>query len=252
MDDEQNGDHDGAGEHAARVRLDRVLEGLRHLDASHEPARVLAGLVQICVPALCDECLIEVTEQGMSPYRIRRTGPGLTPTTSGHEGSLLDDAATALPQRQANPLGVVVDVDGPWVRARFGNCPGGEPPYQGVLLCRWHTDYVPVPSDRALIGVLVDHAVALIHRERVARAGGLPDDAGTTLPVSHRIAAASGILMALYRLSPTQARQLLARTSEHNSRSLGDVAETVLRTGVLPPSGTTATLGAPSGAGHRN
>lgn len=171
MHDEQN---DGGDGHFTRVRLDRVLSDLRHLDASHEPARVLAGLAQICVPEVRDECLIEVTEQGMNRYRIRRTGPGLVSIASGNEGSLLECAAAALPGEQADPFGVMTD------------------------------------------------------------------DAGPTLPVGHRIAAASGILMALYHLSPTQARQLLTRASEHNSRSLGDVADTVLRTGhcrhpALPP-----------------
>jgi hypothetical protein len=235
MHDEEN---DGGDGHFTRVRLNRVLSDLRHLDASHEPARVLAGLAQICVPEVCDECLIEVTEQGMNRYRIRRTGPGLVSIASGNEGSLLECAAAELPGEQADPFGVIVDVEGPWVRARFGS--GLEPSYDAVLICRWHTDYLPAASDSALIGVLVDHAVALVHRERTARAGRMTDGAGPTLPVGHRIAAASGILMALYHLSPTQARQLLTRASEHNSRSLGDVADTVLRTGALPPPGSSS------------
>lgn len=217
-----------------------MLSGLRHLEASHEPARVFAGLAQICVPALCDECLIEVTEQGMNPYRIRRAGPGLVPIpTSGEAALLAGGAPSSDPHGQVAPIGVTVDVDGPEVRARFGSCSGGEPPYLGVLVCRWHSDYPPVQSDIALIGVMVDHAVALVHRERTARAGRLVSIAGITLPVGHRIAAASGILMALYQLTPSQARQLLSRASQYNGRSLGDVADIVLRTGALPPPGST-------------
>jgi hypothetical protein len=40
--------------------------------------------------------------------------------------------------------------------------------------------------------------------------------------------------MALYHLSPVQARRLLARAGDHTHRSLREVADTVLRTGALP------------------
>ena len=51
---------------------------------------------------------------------------------------------------------------------------------------------------------------------------------------TQRVAAATGILMALYHLSPVQARRLLARAGDHTHRSLREVADTVLRTGALP------------------
>src|SRR6478735_8006390 len=52
------------------------LTGLRHLSAAAEPARVFTDLAAVCVPALCDECVIEIVEQGGHRYRIRRPGPG--------------------------------------------------------------------------------------------------------------------------------------------------------------------------------
>lgn len=225
---------DRGGGHA-RIQLDRVLSGLRHLEGSHEPARVFAGLVQICVPALCDECLIEVTEQATRPYRIRRVRSGLAPFATPDRDSPEDRPGGPASREVADPLGVTVISDGPWIRARFASSAGSGPRYQGVLACRWDGGYCPTPSDRALVGVLVDHAVALVHRERAALAGTVADPAGSRLPMPQRIAAASGILMALYHLSPVQARQLLSRASEHTSASLGDVADTVLRTGALPP-----------------
>ena len=51
---------------------------------------------------------------------------------------------------------------------------------------------------------------------------------------TQRVAAATGILMALYHLSPAQARRLLARAGDRTHRSLREVADTVLRTGALP------------------
>src|SRR6478752_5158043 len=59
-----------------RVDLGRVLTGLRHLSAAADPARVFTDLAAVCVPALCDECVIEIVEQGGHRYRIRRPGPG--------------------------------------------------------------------------------------------------------------------------------------------------------------------------------
>lgn len=45
---------------------------MRHLSAAGEPARVFTDLAGVCVPALCDECSIEIVEQGGHRYRIRR------------------------------------------------------------------------------------------------------------------------------------------------------------------------------------
>lgn len=232
-------DRSGNGD-GTRVQLDRVLRGLRHLEGSYEPARVFAGLVQVCVPALCDECLIEVAEEGARPYRIRRVRPGLAPLVTADEEPPPEPAGRTGTGEETDALGVTVEVEGPWVRARFASSPGAGPSYRGMVACRWHTGYLPAPSDWALIGVLVDHAVALIHRERSALTDGVTDLAASVLPVQHRVAAASGILMALYHLSPAQARQLLSRASEHTSASIGDIADTVLRTGALLPPGASA------------
>ena len=63
-----------------RVALRRVLAGLRHLETSPEPVRVFTELAAVCVPALCDECLIQIAEHGRRPYRIRRRWPDTTGT----------------------------------------------------------------------------------------------------------------------------------------------------------------------------
>src|SRR5690242_7751580 len=65
---------DGLQVSGSRVDLTAVLRGLRHLDASGEPARVFTELAGVCVPALCDECVVWISEQGQHPYRIRRAG----------------------------------------------------------------------------------------------------------------------------------------------------------------------------------
>src|SRR6476619_4253283 len=133
--------------------------------------------------------------------------------------------------------GAAVTVSGGSVLARFGNPPGGGPGYTGEMMCIWRRGHLPSEADAALVGVLVDHATALVHRERTtARVA----DAGTAgqvrlaLDGTQRVAAATGILMALYHLSPAQARQLLARAGDRTHRTLREVADTVLQTGALP------------------
>ena len=57
-----------------RVNLQWVLTGLRHLTGSAEPGRVFAELAAVCVPALCDEMIVDIEEAGNRRYRIRRPG----------------------------------------------------------------------------------------------------------------------------------------------------------------------------------
>jgi hypothetical protein len=101
---------------------------------------------------------------------------------------------------------------------------------------------MPTDTDAALIGVLADHAVALVHRERST--GHLTDPAtagqvGAALGRTQRVAAATGILMALHHLTAAQARQLLVRAGDRTHQSLVQVADTVLHTGGLPDQRTT-------------
>jgi len=245
----------------SRIDLPRVLSGLRFLEASAEPAQVFAGLAAVCVPALCDECLVQISEHGRRPYRIRRSWPVITSAPVSAD----DGAFTGLIQENGIVLdrgagGPVVQVADRTVVTRFGSPPGGGPEYRGVLICRWTDGHRPDVTEATLAGVLTDYAVALVHRERTASAiacsgGGL--HAASTLSGAQRVAAAAGILTALYHLSPAQARQLLHRAGEHTHRPVVDVADTVLRTGGLPDARpgfaapTTGTIGAGDGDGER-
>lgn len=222
-----------------RVDLRRVLGGLRHLEASPEPVRVFTELAAVCVPALCDECLIQIVEHGRRPYRIRRTWPDMT----GTRPSLTDEAFIVVTQGRGTPLdgcrtgGAVVETTERDVLARFTNPPGGGPDYHGVLVCRWTGGHPPDVSDAVLVGVLTEHAVALVHRERTTGTVDTRDvvpNIASALTAAQRVAAASGILTALHHLTPAQARQLLHRASEHTHRPVLDIADMVLRTGALP------------------
>jgi hypothetical protein len=74
------------------VDLGTVLASLRHLDPSGQPARVFTGLAQVCVPALADECVIWISEQGQHPYRIRRAAPAVPATAPAVLDGMLPSA----------------------------------------------------------------------------------------------------------------------------------------------------------------
>ena len=97
------------------------------------------------------------------------------------------------------------------------------------------------PRPTPLVGVLADHAVALVHRERST--GRIVDTTAThqvgALGRTQRVAAATGILMALHHLTAAQARQLLARAGDRTQQTLVQVADTVLHTGGLLDQNTT-------------
>ena len=135
-------------------------------------------------------------------------------------------------------------VTGQSVTVRVTSLPGGGPEFTARLVCTWHPGYAPTDTDAALVGVLADHATAVVHRERTT--GQLADSStahqvGAALGRAQRVAAATGILMALHHLTATQARQLLARAGDRTHRSLLDVADSVLHTGALPDNRTTHT-----------
>jgi len=228
----------GAVPAGERVDLGRVLTGLRHLPAAGEPARVFTELAGVCVPALCDECWIEIVEQGGHRYRIRRPDPGQSAHRAATNGAATAGATgAALGAAAWSGNGAAVTVSGGSVLARFGNPPGGGPGYTGEMVCIWRRGHLPSEADAALVGVLVDHATALVHRERTTARVADADTAGQVrlaLDGTQRVAAATGILMALYHLNPTQARRLLARAGDRTHRTLREVADTVLQTGALP------------------
>ena len=193
-----------------RVDLGRVLTGLRHLPAAGEPARVFTELAGVCVPALCDECWIEIVEQGGHRYRIRRPGPGQSAHRAVPNGAAAEATGAVVGAAAWSGNGAAVTVSGGSVLARFGDPQGGGLGYTGEMVCIWRRGHVPGEADAALVGVLVDHATALVHRERTT--AGVADQGGAgqvrlALDGTQRVAAATGILMALYHLSPAQARR---------------------------------------------
>ena len=210
-----------------RVDVTAAAAGLRHLDASTEPALVFSQLAAVWVPAVCDDVIIDLVENGHG-YRIRQPAvpapvpplpPNVPASRSRSDGPVLG----------AHTVTVSIDSDG---AAAVGLG------FTGTLICSWSDGYRPVTADASLIGLAVDYAVALIHRERLtSKAAGLQGPAQTlsnTLSRNRRIASAVGVVMALHHVDQTQAMNLLIRISERTDRDLQNAADSVIHTRTVP------------------
>ena len=138
-----------------RIDIPRVTAGLRHMVGSAEPARVFSQLAQVCVPAVSDTCTLEIVEEGGHRYRIRQ------PAGNSWRWDELDPDVL--------------------VRAEFASDGAGGPGFSGTVVCMWLDGCRPSEADSALIGLMVDHTVALVEHERLAgRVDELQDAAGQT------------------------------------------------------------------------
>ena len=101
----------------------------------------------------------------------------------------------------------------------------------------WHEGYRPGAREAALAQAAVDHAIALISRQRLIdqvqalqrTVAGLQG----ALESNRKIGAATGILAAIHHISLPDAFGLLRTVSQHSRRKLRDVAEEVVLTGAL-------------------
>ena len=147
--------------------------------------------------------------------------PPVTPSRSPSAGPLL------------GPDTVTVSID-----SSEPDQDSAEAAFAGTLVCSWRDGYVPAPADAALIGLMVDHAVALIHRERLTGAvielRAQAQQLSSRLTRNGRIAAAVGVVMALHHVDQAQAIDLLVRISDRTDRDLQDVADSVVHTRALP------------------
>lgn len=208
-----------------RIDVIRAVAGLRHIEPSVEPSLVFSNLAAVCVPAMCDEVVIDLTENGHG-YRIRRPATEWTATRT----------AAQVPPEPHPPVTLTSDEVVVALPAVAGTLDHSV--FSGVLTCRWTDGYAPTLTDAALIQLMVDHAVALIQREQSSRSPHRFDDSPqklhSALSRSRRIASAVGIVMALHHVDQAQAMSLLIRISERSHVNLHDLAATVVSTGSLP------------------
>lgn len=216
---------------AGRINLPTVVAALRHIDASTEPGFVLSHLAAVAVPAVCDEVTIDVTEDGGHRYRIRRPDHGNHPP----RGDGAERAADGDPGGIARATGPILTRDS--VGIPFSSpFAAPEPAFAGTVTCRWTDGYRPSPADTAFVGIMVEHAVALVLRERSngTRGGQEQQNLSAALLANQRTAHAVGVVMAMHHLAAPQAMDLLVRVSDHTHRQLRDVVEDVVHGQALP------------------
>jgi hypothetical protein len=164
-----------------------VTKALRHLIASAEPALVFAHVAAICVPTVCDRCVIDISEGGASTYRIRRPG-GLWSIDDVDEsdlgaGSLDRPINDPSPADRSMSYRLAFDGSG-------GNPAGGG--FTGVMTCTWSDAARPNDVDRKLLRLIADYACAVVEGAAPRTADGsrpmpgIADLATTLVPATRR------------------------------------------------------------------
>ncbi|HEX8082592.1 MAG TPA: ANTAR domain-containing protein [Jatrophihabitans sp.] len=210
--------------------LGSILRALDGLVASAEPAVVFTSLARLCVPLICDAATVALKTADQQAYLTKWPWSAADP----------EDSALV---REAMAGRQVVSHDAV-LTPILGMSTEGVLDYQGVLTLAFHTER-PGPSHRVLAQLVVERAVTLIERERLAElATALQtkvDNLGVALTTNRQIGIAIGIIMANHKLTGDHAFDLLRRVSQHSHRKIHDIAVDVVDAGVLElPAGLTA------------
>jgi hypothetical protein len=214
-----------------RSDLELILRALDGLVASAEPAVVFTSVTRLCVPLLCDAASATIVTADQQAYQTK---------WPWHEAD--PDAAlvsrTMAGRQLVSHNAVLTPI--------AGLSTEGGPDYRGVLALNFHTSS-PSPSHAVLAQLVVERAVAVIERERLADVvtaqRAQADHLRIALASNRQIGAAIGILMASRKLTSEHAFDLLRLVSQHRHRKLYDVALEVIETGTveLPTSLTRTT-----------
>jgi hypothetical protein len=228
---------------SGRSDLELVLQVLDGLVASAEPAVVFTSVTRLCVPVLCDAASATILTDDQQAYQTK---------WPWHEAD--PDAAqvgrTMAGRQLVSPNAVLTPI--------AGLSTEGGPAYQGVLALNFHTSS-PSPCHAVLAQLVVERAVAVIERERLAdlvtAQRAQADHLRIALASNRQIGAAIGILMASRKLTSEHAFDLLRLVSQHRHRKLYDVALEVVETGTVelpanltrtpPANGTVAAVAPP-------
>ena len=117
---------------------------------------MFSHLAAVCVPAACDDVVIDLVEDEHG-YRIRQ--PAAAPLAAAFSSPGNSNIPVRRPRCLVRTPSLSASV--PRNEARWGS------EFTGTLVCTWRDGYQPSPADAALIGLMVDHAIALVHRERM-------------------------------------------------------------------------------------
>lgn len=233
LDTARNGKGELSATHLSAVELSRVLDALRQLVVSAEPAVVFTSLAALCTEHLCDRCTIELIEPGRARYRIER--PLASPPNSGGRVSTTGGGTRPPgPVRQARPAHpAATTISAPFV----GTPMPDQPDYLGRLVLQWDSGYPAGETDTVLATLFAERGVNAVHDGRLqaqlAAAHSKADTLQTALATNRDIGSAIGILMGRHTLTRKQALDRLRTTSQNTHRKLRDVAADVLCNGDL-------------------
>lgn len=213
----------------AGLDLEPILQALDGLAASAEPAVVFTSLARLCVPLLCNAATVTLRTADQQAYMTKWPWGEADPEDS----ALLREAMAG--RQVVSNNAVLTPI--------LGMSTDGVPDYQGVLTLRFPTTH-PGASHRVLARLVVERAVAVIERERLAEfvtaRQAQIDNLRIALTTNRQIGMAIGIIMANHKLTSDHAFDLLRRTSQHSHRKVHDLAVDVTDTGVLElPAGLT-------------
>jgi ANTAR domain len=198
-----------AAHERASADFPEVLRALDTMVASAEPAVVFTSAVRLCVPLICDVATVTITADDQPPYAI--TWP-----------------RNMTEQRDWVPTTTVrTAITGPATEEH--------PAYSGTLTLDFHS--LPTDAHPALARLIVDHAAALVQRERLL---DLLNSATTqaanlelALASNRDIGVAIGILMSLHKITRQHAFDELREVSQRTNRKLRDIALDVAETGTI-------------------
>lgn len=206
--------HSNTGIESAQTRAApiAILESVKHLVGSAEPAVVFGSLAQLCAADFCDALVIDISEGDTARYRInypRERGEAQCGPAAGSG---------------QNVLGV-----------KFSAGAEGAT-YAGTAWYSWN-GYAPDKWDETVAALLVDRAVAVVEQHRLEadllRAHDLMEDLQVSLVSNRHIGVAIGILMRTHAITEEVAFDRLRVASQNNRQQLRDITDEVVRVGYL-------------------
>jgi len=198
----------------------------RGIVRSAEPAVVLSSLARYSHLAFSDACAIELSEGTDALFQVSFP---ILDTDDGGDDTVLPE--TARPGME--PLA------GRTVTTAFNSASGhGYASFAGVAVHTW-IGHEPTADDAIIARLLVDYALGIVQRERLARSVASAEDRAAKLAVelitSRAEGEATGLLMARHRVTREEAVSMLRQSSGTTGRPVHEVAADVVRTRDLRP-----------------
>jgi hypothetical protein len=209
--------------HGSDRSIQDVEQAVRRLAASADPAVVFSSLARSCVPSFGDSCCVELSD-GVAPL-FRMAFPIAEEQSIAAEPGSVGVSAIA-PRSHGNAVSTSFQAASAL----------GFPSYAGVVSHFWDARE-PTEEDAIIARLLVDHAVALVHAERLAQRQAEAEERASKLALelitSRAEGEAIGILTVKHQAGREEVLRLLRRASHARGRTVYEIATDVIRTGEL-------------------